>query len=138
MIQRLERLKNTVNKYMADIRPDQLTTCQSERKSVVSRRPSVLLSYSGISPILSEVHRGIPQFLQANSGIVHRLFHDTASLQISSTCISSFIRHPIIRRCIIQSRSEQTATREPDLALESFLTGPWNYCENLLIMWIFI
>jgi hypothetical protein len=26
---------------MADIRPDRLTTCQSDRKSVVSRRPSV-------------------------------------------------------------------------------------------------
>jgi hypothetical protein len=26
---------------MADIRPDRLTTCQSERKSIVSRRPSV-------------------------------------------------------------------------------------------------
>jgi hypothetical protein len=26
---------------MADIRPDRHTTCQSERKSVVSRRPSV-------------------------------------------------------------------------------------------------
>jgi hypothetical protein len=34
MIKRLERLKNAVNKYMADIRPDQLTTCQSEWKSV--------------------------------------------------------------------------------------------------------
>jgi hypothetical protein len=34
-------LKNTVNKYMADIRPDRLTTCRSEQKSVVSRRPSV-------------------------------------------------------------------------------------------------
>jgi hypothetical protein len=44
MIKRLERLKNTVNKYMADIQPDRLTTCQSERKSVVSRRPSVLLA----------------------------------------------------------------------------------------------
>jgi hypothetical protein len=42
MIKRLEMLKNTVNKYMADIRPDQLTTCQSERKLVVSRRPSVI------------------------------------------------------------------------------------------------
>jgi hypothetical protein len=31
----LERLQNTVNKYMADIRPDEFTTCQSERKSVV-------------------------------------------------------------------------------------------------------
>jgi hypothetical protein len=41
MIKSLERLKNTVNKFMADIRPDRLTTCQSERKSVVSRRPSV-------------------------------------------------------------------------------------------------
>jgi hypothetical protein len=41
MIKRLERLKNTVNKYMADIRPDRLTTCQSQRKSVVSQRPSV-------------------------------------------------------------------------------------------------
>jgi hypothetical protein len=43
MIKRLERLKNTVNKYMADIRPDWLMTCQSERKSVVSRQPSVLI-----------------------------------------------------------------------------------------------
>jgi hypothetical protein len=34
--------KNAVNKYMADIRPARLTTCQSERKSVVSRRPGVL------------------------------------------------------------------------------------------------
>jgi hypothetical protein len=41
MIKGLESLKNTVNKYMADIRPNQLTTCQSERKSVISRRPSV-------------------------------------------------------------------------------------------------
>jgi hypothetical protein len=44
MIKRLERLKNTVKKYMANIRPDRLTTCQSERKSVVSRQPSVLIS----------------------------------------------------------------------------------------------
>jgi hypothetical protein len=43
MINRLKRLNNTVNKYMADIRPDRLTTCQSEGKSVVSRRSSVLL-----------------------------------------------------------------------------------------------
>jgi hypothetical protein len=42
MIKRLERLKNKVNKYMADIRPDRLMTCQSEEKSVVSRQPSVL------------------------------------------------------------------------------------------------
>jgi hypothetical protein len=42
MIKRLERLKNTVHKYMGDIRPDRRATCQSERKSVVSRRPSVL------------------------------------------------------------------------------------------------
>jgi hypothetical protein len=41
MIKRLERLKNTVNKCMADIRPDRLTTCQSEQKSVISRRPTV-------------------------------------------------------------------------------------------------
>jgi hypothetical protein len=41
MIKRLVRLKNTVNKYMADIQPDRLMTCQSERKSVVSQRPSV-------------------------------------------------------------------------------------------------
>jgi hypothetical protein len=44
MIKRLERLKNTVYKYMADIRPDRLTTCQAERKSVVSRRSSVRMS----------------------------------------------------------------------------------------------
>jgi hypothetical protein len=41
MTRRLEGLKNTVNKYMTDIRPGRLTTCQSERKSVVSRRPHV-------------------------------------------------------------------------------------------------
>jgi hypothetical protein len=46
MIKKLERLENTVNKYMADIRRDRLMTCQSERKSVVSRRPSVLKSLS--------------------------------------------------------------------------------------------
>jgi hypothetical protein len=38
----IKRLKRSVNKYVADIRPDRLTTCQSERKSVVSRRPCVL------------------------------------------------------------------------------------------------
>jgi hypothetical protein len=32
MIKRLQRLKNTVNKYMADLRPDRLTTYQSQRK----------------------------------------------------------------------------------------------------------
>jgi hypothetical protein len=36
MIKRLERLKNAVNKYMADVRPDRLTTCQSKQKSIVS------------------------------------------------------------------------------------------------------
>jgi hypothetical protein len=36
MTKSLESLKNTVNKYMADIRPDRLTTCQSDRKSVLS------------------------------------------------------------------------------------------------------
>jgi hypothetical protein len=41
MIKRLESLKNTVNKYTADIRPDGFTTRQSEQKSVVIRRPSV-------------------------------------------------------------------------------------------------
>jgi hypothetical protein len=41
VIKRLETLKNTVNKYMADIRSHRLTICQSERKSVLSRRPSV-------------------------------------------------------------------------------------------------
>jgi hypothetical protein len=47
MIKRLDILKNTVNKYMADIRPDRLTTCHSERKSVVSRGPSVFSSAAG-------------------------------------------------------------------------------------------
>jgi hypothetical protein len=40
MIKRLEMLKN-VNKYMADLRPDRLTTYQSERNLVVSRIPVV-------------------------------------------------------------------------------------------------
>jgi hypothetical protein len=43
MIKALERLKNTVNRYMADLRPDRLTTYQSERKLVVSRRPGVYI-----------------------------------------------------------------------------------------------
>jgi hypothetical protein len=38
----LKRLKNAVNKYMANIRPDRLMTCLSERKSVISR-PSVYI-----------------------------------------------------------------------------------------------
>jgi hypothetical protein len=42
MIKGLERLKNTDNKYMADLRPDRLMPYQSERKLVVSRRPGVL------------------------------------------------------------------------------------------------
>jgi hypothetical protein len=33
MIKRLERLNNTVNKYMADIRRDLLTTCHSQNRS---------------------------------------------------------------------------------------------------------
>jgi hypothetical protein len=45
MIKRLERLQNTINKYMADIRPDRLMTFQSERKSVVSRRLDVQYIY---------------------------------------------------------------------------------------------
>jgi hypothetical protein len=55
MTERLERLKNTVNKYMADIRPDRLTTCQSERKSVVRRRPSALQSL--VQSSSSSAHR---------------------------------------------------------------------------------
>jgi hypothetical protein len=45
----MKNVKNTVNKYMADIRPDRLRPCQSERKSVVSRRPSVLISVKKLS-----------------------------------------------------------------------------------------
>jgi hypothetical protein len=44
MIKTLKRLKNTANKYMADLQPDRLTTCQSERKSIVSRRPTNCIS----------------------------------------------------------------------------------------------
>jgi hypothetical protein len=46
VIKRLERLKNAVNKYMADLPPDRLTTYQSERKLVVSRRPGVFIIIS--------------------------------------------------------------------------------------------
>jgi hypothetical protein len=42
MLKKLERLKNTVNKCMADLRPDRLMTYQSERKLVISRRPGIL------------------------------------------------------------------------------------------------
>jgi hypothetical protein len=63
MIKRLERLKNTVNKYMADIRPDWPKTCQSERKSVVSRRPSIL-SYN------MREENGIQWNLKKVSGLV--------------------------------------------------------------------
>jgi hypothetical protein len=43
-MKRLESLRNTINKYMADIRPDRLTTCQSERKSVVKSTTKCNLS----------------------------------------------------------------------------------------------
>jgi hypothetical protein len=39
---KITKVKNTVNKYMADLRPDRLTTYQSERKLVISRRSGVL------------------------------------------------------------------------------------------------
>jgi hypothetical protein len=45
MIKRLEMLKNTVNKYMTDIRPDRLTTCQVRTEVGISRRPGVHDSY---------------------------------------------------------------------------------------------
>jgi hypothetical protein len=51
MIKRLERLKNTVNRYMADLRPDRLTTYQSERKLVVFRRPGVLRKHNVIRAV---------------------------------------------------------------------------------------
>jgi hypothetical protein len=38
---KIRKYKKSVNKYMADLRPDRLTTYQSERKLVVSRRPGV-------------------------------------------------------------------------------------------------
>jgi hypothetical protein len=40
---KIRKVKNTVNKYMADLQSDRLMTCQSERKSVVSRRASVCI-----------------------------------------------------------------------------------------------
>jgi hypothetical protein len=36
---------------MADLRSDRLTTCQSELKSVVSRRPSVYSSCNGMEVV---------------------------------------------------------------------------------------
>jgi hypothetical protein len=45
MINRLQRLKNTGNKHMADLRPDRLITYKSEWKLVISRRPGVLIKY---------------------------------------------------------------------------------------------
>jgi hypothetical protein len=42
MIKRLEKLKNSVNKYMAELQPDRLTTYQSERKLVVVDDPVYL------------------------------------------------------------------------------------------------
>jgi hypothetical protein len=41
---------------MADIRPDRLTTCQSERKSVVSRRPSVFVFDKAVGPDPPSLH----------------------------------------------------------------------------------
>jgi hypothetical protein len=44
MIKRLERLKNTVNKYMAVIRPDRLTSVRTEvgRKSTTKCIPKIV------------------------------------------------------------------------------------------------
>jgi hypothetical protein len=47
MIERLERLKNTVNKYVSDLRPYRLTTYQSERNLVLSLRSGVFLFFCG-------------------------------------------------------------------------------------------
>jgi hypothetical protein len=45
MLKRLHSFKSTVNKYMVEVRPDRLTTCQSERKSTTK---CILKSYSAI------------------------------------------------------------------------------------------
>jgi hypothetical protein len=55
MIERLESLKNIVNKYMTDLRPDRLTTYQSERKLSVSRRPGVFLIHSDLLILVLEI-----------------------------------------------------------------------------------
>jgi hypothetical protein len=55
-IKRLESLKNTVNKYIPDIRSARHTTCQSERMLVVSRRPSVVIGRA----IAQAVSRRLP------------------------------------------------------------------------------
>jgi hypothetical protein len=77
MIKRLESLKNNVNKYMADIRPHRLTTCQSERKSVVSRRPSVApityMFYVNVphKDVIGKVKKCISPSAAFNSNVPH-------------------------------------------------------------------
>jgi hypothetical protein len=74
MIKRIERLKNTVNKYMANIRPDRLTTCHSERKSVVSQRPCVLFNKVCENVMGKIIHRYLDFILPDFEKIYHSHF----------------------------------------------------------------
>jgi hypothetical protein len=63
---------------MADIRPDRLTTCQSEQKSVVSRRPTVLVQQPEPAPCYTAT------CASQNGPKVFITFHQQLSLHVMS------------------------------------------------------
>jgi hypothetical protein len=58
---KIRKVKHPVNKYMANVQTDRLTTCQSEQKSVVSWRPSVLYLSPYFWYFLSQASKYSPQ-----------------------------------------------------------------------------
>jgi hypothetical protein len=106
MMKRLEGLKNTVNKYMANMRPNRLTTCESERKSVWSRRRIYLWCMTNLPLVRSS--ESLSAWVSVMNSLIHvSLFccrmvldpktsshNDYGSIQSHSNGNSDGPRHP--------------------------------------------
>jgi hypothetical protein len=88
------------NKYMADIRPDRLTTCQSERKSVVSRRPSVYIKFHISKILLRSKYWTGEERADICRLVIYRI-----------NGFSDFVHHPDSE----ESENKNTTFRKPDL-----------------------
>jgi hypothetical protein len=92
MIKNIRKVrKNTVNKYMADIRPDRLTTCQSEGKSVESSRrksaPAPLLSITKSHMTRLGFEPGLPRWEAGENCICYTGKQTSQSLKFSRQCL---------------------------------------------------
>jgi hypothetical protein len=102
MIKRLERLKNTVNKYMADLRPDRLTTYQSERKLVVSPTTRCTWKLVMATSYAIHTHIGMKNCIFFNFSQIYNLLYKLSNSQIcyKETLVRS--NHPMmILLCIL-------------------------------------